>query len=147
MSIRNASQKVGNDWVGYNLKITQHRLRQRLENELAELGITAAQNAALLAIAVNPQISNAQLARAAFVSPQTMQNILVNLVRAGLVRRTPHPSHGRIIMSELTDQGRKTVEAGARAADTVEKEMLTGLSESDIQMLNNLLKRCYTALK
>ncbi|MGV3620472.1 MAG: hypothetical protein ACO1OB_06630, partial [Archangium sp.] len=52
------------EWVGYNLKITQHRLRNRLDAELAELGVTSAQNAALLAIAGNPRISNADLARA-----------------------------------------------------------------------------------
>jgi hypothetical protein len=56
----------GVDWIGYNLKITQHRLRQRLDAELAQLGITAPQNAVLLAVAGNPQISNAELARAAF---------------------------------------------------------------------------------
>lgn len=147
MPTDNASDKVGKEWVGYNLKVTQHQLRQRLESELAELGITAAQNAVLLAIATNPRISNAELARTAFVTPQTMQNILVNLVKADLVKRTPHPYHGRVIMSELTELGIKTVEAGATAADAVENEMLSGLSEAEIRIFNSLLKRCYAALQ
>jgi len=43
------------------------------------------QNAVLLEIAGNPRVSNADLARAAFVTPQTMQGILVNLEREGLI--------------------------------------------------------------
>ena len=63
-----AVPRSGVDWVGYNLKITQYlRLRQRLDAELALLGgHRAAERRALLAVAGNPRISNAELARAAF---------------------------------------------------------------------------------
>src|SRR5882757_1844623 len=50
MSTMKAQPRKGADWVGYNLKITQHRLRQRLDAELAQFGITAPQNAVLLEI-------------------------------------------------------------------------------------------------
>lgn len=146
MSIEKSAPRHGTDWIGYNLKITQHRLRQRLDGELAQLGITAAQNAVLLAVAANPQISNADLARAAFVTPQTMQGILVNLERAGLIARSPHPTHGRVIMTELTNAGRKAVADGARAADVVEKQMLSLLSVDEQALLCELLKRCAAAL-
>ena len=136
----------GVDWIGYNLKITQHRLRQRLDAELAQLGITAPQNAVLLAVAGNPQISNAELARAAFVTPQTMQAILVNLERGGLITRSPHPTHGRVIMTELTAAGQKAVADGAKAADAVEQQMLSTLSAEEIELLRELLKRCAAAL-
>ena len=107
MSTVEVQPRNGVDWVGYNLKITQHRLRQRLDAELAQFGITAPQNAVLLEIAGNPRVSNADLARAAFVTPQTMQGILVNLEREGLIVRTPHPEHGRVIMTELTQAGQR----------------------------------------
>jgi DNA-binding MarR family transcriptional regulator len=139
--------RSGSDWIGYNLKITQHRLRQRLDAELAKIGTTAPQNAVLLAIAGNPRMSNAELARAAFVTPQTMQAILVNLERAGLITRRPHPEHGRIIMTELTEAGHTAVAAGAKAADAVERQMLSGLSTAEAQLLCELLKRCAAALQ
>lgn len=147
MSTLKIEPKNVTDWVGYNLKITQHRLRQRLDAELVELGITAPQNAALLAVAVNPRISNADLARAAFVTPQTMQGVLVNLERAGLIVRSPHPIHGRVIMTELTDSGRKAVNAGTIAAEVVERQMLSALSEEEATLLASLLKRCAVALE
>src|SRR5580704_18516966 len=122
------SAQGGAGWIGYRLKITQHLLRQRLDAELSAIGTTAPQNAALLAIADNPRISNASLARAAFVTPQTMQAILVNLERGGLIVRSPHPGHGRVIMTELTKAGQKAVAEGAKAADVVERQMLSTLS-------------------
>jgi DNA-binding MarR family transcriptional regulator len=138
--------RSGADWIGYNLKITQHRLRQRLDTELARLGITAPQNAVLLAVSGNPRISNAELARAAFVTPQTMQAILVNLERGGLIVRSPHPEHGRVIMTELTTAGERAVAEGAKAADLVERQMLSMLSAEEARVFCELLKRCASAL-
>ncbi|RFP20431.1 MarR family transcriptional regulator [Duganella sp. BJB488] len=146
MSTMNSAPRSGTDWIGYNLKITQHRLRQRLDAELARVGITAPQNAVLLAIAGNPRISNADLARSAFVTPQTMQGILVNLERGGLIVRSPHPEHGRVIMTELTKAGQKAVADGAKAADAVERQMLSRLSTDEARLLCDLLKRCAAAL-
>lgn len=146
MSTMSSAPRGGTDWIGYNLKITQHRLRQRLDAELARLGITAPQNAVLLAIAGNPRISNADLARSAFVTPQTMQGILVNLERGGLIVRSPHPEHGRVIMTELTKAGQKAVADGAKAADAVERQMLSRLSADEARLLCDLLKRCAAAL-
>jgi DNA-binding MarR family transcriptional regulator len=146
MSTANATPRSGADWIGYNLKITQHRLRQRLDAELGRLGITAPQNAVLLAVAGNPRISNAELARAAFVTPQTMQGILVNLERGGLIVRSPHPEHGRLIMIELTKEGQQAVAGGAQAADVVERQMLSRLTKEEARLLCELLKRCAAAL-
>ena len=146
MSTMKPAPRSGADWIGYNLKITQHRLRQRLDAELARLGITAPQNAVLLAVSGNPRISKAELARAAFVTPQTMQAILVNLERGGLIVRSPHPEHGRVIMTELTTAGQQAVAEGAKAADLVERQMLSTLSAAEARVLCELLKRCAAAL-
>lgn len=147
MSISKMLPTNGETWIGYSLKITQHRLRYRLEAELAEAGISAAQNAVLLAIRDNPQISNASLARAAFVTPQSMQGMLVTLERDGFILRTPHPMHGRIIMTELTEKGKATAVAGAAAADMVEKQMLSKLTSEESKLLGELLRRCADALE
>lgn len=146
MSTSKMDPDAEGSWVGYSLKITQHLLRQRLDAELAGLGISAPQNAALLAVAANPRISNADLARSAFVTPQTMQGILVNLVRAGLIVRSRHPVHGRIIVTELTESGQKAVRIGRTAAETVERQMLSDLTREEARLLGALLRRCAKAL-
>jgi DNA-binding MarR family transcriptional regulator len=147
MSTSKMDPAAEGSWIGYSLKITQHLLRQRLDAELAGLGISAPQNAVLLAVAANPRISNATLARSAFVTPQTMQGVLVNLVRAGLIVRSPHPVHGRIIVTELTEAGRKAVQKGTIAAETVERQMLSDLTREEAKVLGSLLRRCAKALE
>ena len=147
MSNRKMDPDAEGSWVGYSLKVTQHLLRQRLDAQLADLGISAPQNAVLLAVAANPRISNADLARSAFVTPQTMQGILVNLVRAGLLVRSPHPVHGRIIVTELTEAGQKAVRKGRTAAEAVERQMLSGLTPDEARLLGGLLRRCAKALE
>jgi DNA-binding MarR family transcriptional regulator len=147
MSTRKMDPASGEVWIGYSLKIVQHRLRQRLEAELVGAGVSAAQNAVLLAIGGNPRISNASLARAAFVTPQSMQAMLVGLERDGFIARTPHPQHGRIIMTELTDKGAAAAQAGITVAEAVERKMLSGLSEAEADLLGDLLKRCADALE
>jgi DNA-binding MarR family transcriptional regulator len=141
------SPESGRAWIGYSLKIAQHRLRQRLEKELEGIGVSAAQNAVLLAISHNPRISNAALARAAFVTPQSMQGMLVTLERDGMITRTPHPDHGRIIMTELTQKGRKAAEYGIVASETVERQMLSGLTSEEARLLGEFLNRCAEALE
>ncbi|AYO86459.1 MarR family transcriptional regulator (plasmid) [Methylobacterium brachiatum] len=147
MSMRKMTPSSGEGWIGYSLKIAQHRLRQRLEAELAGTGVSASQNAVLLAIGDNPRISNASLARAAFVTPQSMQGMLVTLERDGFIVRTPHPEHGRIIMTELTEKGKAAAQAGTIAAEAVERQMLAGLTGDEAKLLDDLLRRCADALE
>jgi DNA-binding MarR family transcriptional regulator len=147
MSRRKMTVSSGEGWIGYGLKVVQHRLRQRLEAELAGTDVSVAQNAVLLAIGDNPRISNAALARAAFVTPQSMQGMLVTLERDGFIERTPHPEHGRIIMTELTKKGRAAAQAGIIAAEAVERQMLAGLTKAEAELLRDLLQRCADALE
>ena len=69
-----------------------------------------------------------------------------NLERGGLIVRRPHPEHGRVIMTELTKAGQKAVAEGAKAADVVERQMLSMLSAEEAKLLSELLKRCAAAL-
>jgi hypothetical protein len=50
-------------------------------------------------------------------------------------------------MTELTEVGRKAVDAGTIAADAVERQMLSGVSAEEALLLDNLLRRCAGALE
>jgi DNA-binding MarR family transcriptional regulator len=62
--------------LGYALKRAQHALRVSMDEVLRPLGLTTPQYAVLCAIEADPGISNASLARAAFVTAQTMRREL-----------------------------------------------------------------------
>ena len=133
--------------IGYMLKWAQHALRMHMADALRALGTTAAQYAALGVLAESPGLSGAELARRCFVTPQSMNAIVVSLEAAGLVARSPHPVHGRIIETSLTEAGRKLLDWGNRAVWEVERKMLDGLSTQDSAMLLDLLRRCTTNLE
>src|ERR1700744_792592 len=95
--------------IGFALKQAQQALRTRMDSGLREIGLTTPQYAVLAFLKVEVGASNAALARRAFVTPQTMQAILVALERTGFIARTPHPEHGRVQTTELTASGRRAL--------------------------------------
>ena len=133
--------------VGYELKRVQHALRLNMDETLKELGVTTPQYAALSVLAEEPGLSNAGLARQSFVTPQTMNQILVRLEAAGLVERRPHPEHGRILQALLTEEGEKLRRECAKRVDAIEERMVCGLSEEERLGLLELLRRCFEALR
>jgi DNA-binding MarR family transcriptional regulator len=127
---------------GYALKRAQHALRTRMDEALRPLGLTTPQYAVLCAIELEAGISNARLARAAFVTPQTMQGILANLHRDGLLSRDADPTHGRILKSELTQAGRKNLAQAHKAIAEVEAVMTEAVGEAEVARLAELLSQC-----
>lgn len=133
--------------VGYELKRVQHDLRFSMEGALKELGVTVPQYAALSVLAEEPGLSNAALARRSFVTPQTMNQIVVRLEAAGLLERREHPEHGRVLQSYVTERGEKLRRECARRVDAIEERMLSGFSECERSNLLELLRRCSMALQ
>lgn len=133
--------------LGYALKRAQHALRMSIDNQLQPLGLTTAQYNLLSAVAAEPGISNASLARWAFVTAQSMQGIVANMELQGLLRRVPHPTHGRIRQSELTRAGRDVLAKANKILLGVEERMTEGLSEAEVEVLRCALLRCAENMK
>ncbi len=133
--------------VGYLLKRAQAALRSELDRVLESKGLTTPQYAVLSALERDPGLSNADLARRSFVTPQTMIRIVENLESLGLIRREPHLTHGRILVASLTREGKRLVGACHEGVDAVERRMLQGLSTSERSTLQKLLARCVDALE
>src|ERR1700722_9749164 len=116
--------------LGYALKRAQHALHMRMEEVLRPLGLTTTQYAVMCVIEQEAGISNAGLARAAFVTPQTMTGIVANLHRDGLLSREADPCHGRILRSELTPVGKKSLAQAHRAVSELEEIMLKAVGRA-----------------
>jgi DNA-binding MarR family transcriptional regulator len=114
---------------------------------LREIGLTTPQYAVLAFLKVEPGASNAALARRAFVTPQTMQAILVTLERAGFIARTPHPEHGRVQTTELTARGRGALEAASGIVADVEARLRNASAPLDPQAVAAMLLRLADALR
>jgi DNA-binding MarR family transcriptional regulator len=122
-------------------------MRAEFRQSLVDLDLTPVQNTVLHLVAATPGSSSAELARRAFVSPQTMHKLVAELEHRGLLALHPRPGHGRILDSELTDQGRQLLTGADARAQTIEDRMTAGLDRQQRQQLLDLLQHCVTALE
>lgn len=135
-----------NTGMGYKLKQAQHILRIHMDDALKPLGLTTPQYAVLSQLELNPGISNAALARASFVTAQTMHGIVSNLEKNNLLERKADPQHGRILCAELTKQGLNVIQKAHVIIDGVEKSMTSTMSKKNKSLLESLLVECVSAL-
>jgi DNA-binding MarR family transcriptional regulator len=133
--------------IGFALKQAQQALRSHMDSGLREIGLTTPQYAVLAFLDAESGASNAELARRAFVTPQTMQAILVGLERAGFIARTPHPEHGRVQTTELTPTGRDALEAASDIVAGAEARLRHAAAPLDPQIVTSMLMRIANALR
>ncbi|WP_090352926.1 MarR family transcriptional regulator [Dyella sp. 333MFSha] len=133
--------------VGYALKMAQQSLRTRMDAGLREIGLTTPQYAVLTYLKNEAGASNATLARRAFVTPQTMQGILVALERADLIVRTADPDHGRVQKTELTAAGLDALDAASGIVADAERRLRDASAPEDPQAVAALLLRLAEALR
>jgi DNA-binding MarR family transcriptional regulator len=149
MSSHETNPSMGDPYamIGFALKLAQQALRTRLDSGLREIGLTTPQYAVLTFLKVEAGASNATLARRAFVTPQTMQAILVALERAGFISRTAHPEHGRVQKTELTTRGRDALEAASGIVADAESRLRDASAPLDPQAVAAMLLRLAEALR
>jgi DNA-binding MarR family transcriptional regulator len=132
--------------LGYELKRAQQALRHRMDNVLRALGLTTAQYAVLCVLEREDGASNANLAKAAFVTAQTMHGILTNMERGGLIKRIDDPTHGKILKSQLTTKGRKTLLLAHEIIGEVETLLIKTVGKDEADKLAELLSKCADVL-
>jgi DNA-binding MarR family transcriptional regulator len=130
--------------VGYTLKRAQATLHTVLEKRLRRQGLTISQYACLELLGRQPDSSQSELARGAFVTRQAMQQLTVGLQKAGLIASR---GDGRARRMRLTADGRRKLKAASRAAAEVERRMLTGLDPAQEDALRGYLISCIDALE
>ncbi|MCC8392749.1 MarR family transcriptional regulator [Paraburkholderia sp. MMS20-SJTR3] len=99
-------------------------LRRRMSEALAPLGLTLAQFTALSVLDANGRASNAQVAERSFITPQSANEVMNAMSARNWVSREPDPSHGRIVLLQLTDDGRAVLRECEQAVKAIEKQML-----------------------
>jgi DNA-binding MarR family transcriptional regulator len=132
--------------ISYIVGRLDRALSIAVEERVAEHGLTLPQYTALSVLRLQPGLSNAQLARRAFVRPQSMMQVIAKLEAAGLIERTPDPDHGRILRTAITKQGRATLAACDRAVTRMEKAMLAGLGAEERDAFRDALLDCVRRL-
>lgn len=125
-------------FVGLSLKRAQHELRLAVNAELATLGTNISQINVLREIALNPGISSADLARLAFLTPQTLGQLVIQMQERRLVTR--RPGDGRKICHYLTKTGEKLLIAGMEKTREVDTHALRDFSDRELATLTDAFR-------
>lgn len=114
-------------------------VRQAIGKVVEARGLSVNQYTTLSVLDRRSGLSNAQLARRALVSPQSMNEVLLALEQNGLVRRRSHPEHGRILQARLTAKGRSLLADCDAEVQQVEATMVSGLNDDERRALRTAL--------
>jgi DNA-binding MarR family transcriptional regulator len=133
--------------ISYVVARLERAVRAAVNERVRPHGLTTLQYTTLSVLGARGQpLSNAQLARRAYMTPQSMIEVIDALERKGLIRRDPHPSHRRVFPATMTAKGVRVLKACDAAVEQMEEEMLAGLSPDERESLVVWLKTCVRAL-
>ncbi|WP_176738341.1 MarR family winged helix-turn-helix transcriptional regulator [Micromonospora pallida] len=117
-------------------------ITRELQQGLKPLGLSPHQYATLTVLRARSGLSNAQLARRAYVTPQAMIQVLSSLHADGLISRSPSGDNQRVLEISLTARGREVVERCDRIADEIEDRMLDGVPPGERRALLDAVRAC-----
>lgn len=132
--------------VGYVLKQAAAALRSAMDATLRPLSLTVPQYVCLELLEQKPGLSNAELARAAFVTRQSMNLVLRGLQDRGLLTRSDVADHGRARPTDLTATGRRLLHRASVAVRTIERQMFSPLTAGEQTRLLRDLAACAVAI-
>ena len=132
--------------LGYLLKQATTALRTAMDAALRTCTLSVPQYSCLESLSRTPGQSNAQLARGAFVTPQSMVGVLRGLQDRGLVARDDRPRSGRKMPSRLTPEGEELLSRARIALAPVERRLLDAVGPGDHAVVIAALAGITTAM-
>ena len=125
---------------------TAHLAGRRFTAVFSSSGLTPAQYGVLASLADGDDFSQAELARAVLVRPQSMARLVSSMVEAGLVERAGTGGRGRRTGLLLTPRGQEAFRAARPAARATSTPEALGLSTTQNAQLVALLARVRQSL-
>jgi DNA-binding MarR family transcriptional regulator len=146
MAIRRTGTASMPTGIAYLIGRLHRMLRRRLGETLSPLGLTLQQYTMLAVLGARGQLSNAQLAERAFVTPQTANEMVKAMEANGWIERSPDPTHGRVIQLRLTPSGQSVLASAHAVTARLEDEMLVAIDADNRKSFHDQLRACVHAL-
>ena len=128
--------------VSYLVARLDRLLRLWLADVLAPFEVSLPEYTAMSILGRRAGLTNAQLARRTYVSPQAMQQITEGLIARGLILRVPDTGRGRVLPATLTPAGLDLLARCDEAVDGLEERMMRSIRPGPARRSSS---RCSTA--
>ncbi|BDZ46053.1 2-hydroxyacyl-CoA dehydratase [Naasia aerilata] len=130
----------------YLIKQVELAIRARLEAETRGVGLTVVQYTAMTVLERRPGLTSAELAKNSFVRAQSMATVTAELEERELISRRVDPAHHRHLLLSVTPAGLALLDRLRPAVDWIEEQMVSALSETDVERLRRTLQYCRFSL-
>jgi DNA-binding MarR family transcriptional regulator len=146
MAARGDHTDAGLDEVlTWNLVRVARFAGQRLAERLAGHGLHPVHFGVLAHLVIAPEMTQADIARAVLQRPQSIAPLLDGLEERGLIRRTGDRARGRRNPVQITDDGRRALDAVWDIALSTNDLSDAGLTAQESVELNRLLLKLVRA--
>jgi len=133
--------------TGYTIKQVQQQIHTAMEDSLRPLSLSLSQYNVLKSLETSSTVTGAQLARHAFVTPQTMHTILTTMERKGLIVRTAIDGNVKSFNISRMEKGGKVLNSADEALTKLFDQANATLTLSEYDELEHLLKKLSLGLK
>lgn len=111
----------------YEIARVERGVRRAIAARVEPHGLTVPQYTAMSILSRRSGLSNSQLARRSYVTPQSMSAVIASLEQRGLIVRRQSPDHAWVRRTELTAAGHRLLARCEREIEAFEEEMLAVL--------------------
>ncbi|WP_189579934.1 MarR family winged helix-turn-helix transcriptional regulator [Litorimonas cladophorae] len=135
------------DLLGTLIHDVAHLLRHEIDDRLRPFNLTRAKWLALGIIQRNPDLSQSELATRLELGAASVGRLVDRLVQRGFVNRAQDPNDRRSYTLQITQDAADVLAQLDGVPDHLERTMLDGLSEKEIDSLSNSLLKIKEKLK
>jgi len=127
--------------IGYLIRRAHQRASSIFDTVMADFDVTPVQFAALAKLHDLGPTSQNLLGRMVGIDPATMFGVAGRLAKRGFVHATPDPADARLVLLDLTSEGRAIVEAMKGLGTEVTARTLEPLTPDEAVELRRLLAK------
>jgi DNA-binding MarR family transcriptional regulator len=140
-SVPTVSREESTPPISYALTRLSRQIGRSL-SDLRAYELSGPHVVALMTLAHESGLSNAQLARRCFVTPQSMNEVVLELERRKLLTREPDSANQRILRAHLTPSGQKVIDDWEERIAALEETLFQGFSEQEVRRFRRAIARC-----
>ncbi len=128
-------------YLGFLLRQASHAYHLKMEKCLLEFGLTPAQFTVLKIISVYQGYSNADIARFAALTPQTVNLIVSKLVLMQLILKKDHPENKKVQCIYLHDTAQILLEQATDKINQIEQGLEESFTTTEIKNVRGWLSK------
>lgn len=129
--------------LGYNARRAALSVIAVFLQRMEPYGLRPVDFSVLTLIAHNPGVTSRQICTALDILPPNLVGMIKHLHKRGLIERHAHPTDGRAQGLHLTPEGTRLQAQAQQTASALERDVATGLNDTELHTLNQLLQKVY----